>query len=54
MRIGDSIPSFTLTGTDDVQHNLREFAGKPVMLIITCNHCPHARAYVQRIRNLYG
>lgn len=53
MTIGSQLPGFTLTGTDDQQHSASDFSGKPILLIITCNHCPHARAYVKRIRALY-
>jgi peroxiredoxin len=54
MRIGDNIPPFELKGTDDRLHDIVEYSGKPIVLVITCNHCPHARAYVQRIRDLYA
>jgi len=53
MKIGDTIPAFTLIGTDDRQHSPSDFTGKPTLLIITCNHCPHARAYVSRIRGIH-
>lgn len=53
MIIGETLPSFTLIGTDDKHHSTSEHSGKPVLLIVTCNHCPHARAYIKRIRDLY-
>lgn len=50
MHIGDQMPDFELKGTDGKLHALNDFAGKKVLaLIVTCNHCPYAQAYIQRI-----
>jgi thiol-disulfide isomerase/thioredoxin len=49
--IGDAAPSFEgLTGTDDKEHSLKEFAdAKAVAVVFTCNHCPVAVAYEDRL-----
>jgi peroxiredoxin len=49
--IGDAAPTFTdLPGTDGKKHSLGDFKGKEVVVVvITCNHCPVAVAYEDRI-----
>jgi len=48
---GDSGPDFkNLVGTDDKPHSLADWKdAKLVVLIFTCNHCPIAAAYEDRI-----
>jgi thiol-disulfide isomerase/thioredoxin len=48
--VGDAAPTFTgLEGTDGKKHSLSEFKKDVVVVIITCNHCPVAVAYEDRI-----
>lgn len=49
--IGDTAPTFSnLPGTDDKNHSLADLKGKEVVvLVVTCNHCPVAVAYEDRI-----
>jgi thiol-disulfide isomerase/thioredoxin len=48
--IGASAPDFNLPGTDGKQYSLKSFSGSKVLVIIfTCNHCPTAQAYEERI-----
>jgi len=51
LKIGDAAPAFKdLEGIDGKKHNLDDFKGKDVVvLVITCNECPVARAYEKRI-----
>jgi peroxiredoxin len=49
--VGDPAPAFEgLVGTDDKKHSLEEFEeAKAVALVFTCNHCPVAKAYEDRL-----
>ncbi len=53
MNINDQLPDFNLLGTDNQHHTPAEYRDKEaVAIIITCNHCPYARAYVSRISDM--
>jgi peroxiredoxin len=49
--IGDAAPSFnSLPAVDGKNYSLSDFANKDVLvLVVTCNHCPVATAYEDRI-----
>ncbi|MBI1318357.1 MAG: redoxin domain-containing protein [Candidatus Hydrogenedens sp.] len=48
--IGSPAPAFDLPGVDGQNHTLDEYADAQVLVIIfTCNHCPTAQAYEDRI-----
>ncbi len=48
--IGDRAIDFGLPGTDDHTYSLGSFATRKILAIIfTCNHCPYAQAYQERI-----
>lgn len=51
LSIGDQAPAFTgLDGVDGKSHSLSDYKDKDVVVvIITCNHCPVAVAYEDRI-----
>src|SRR5215204_3025942 len=51
--IGDAAPVWAdLPGVDGKKHGLADLKGKDaVVFIITCNHCPMAVAYEDRIIN---
>ena len=51
LSIGDAAPPFEkLAGTDDKPHSLADFKdAKAVVVIYTCNHCPVAQAYEDRL-----
>lgn len=50
LSIGASAPAFSLPGVDGKNYSLDDFAGAPVLVIVfTCNHCPTAQAYEDRI-----
>lgn len=50
LEIGAQAPDFTLPGVDDVSHSLKDYADAKVLVIVfTCNHCPTAQAYEQRL-----
>ncbi|MGA2258691.1 MAG: thioredoxin family protein [Thermoguttaceae bacterium] len=49
--IGDSSPQWTgIVGTDDKPHSLADSKdAKAVVVVFTCNHCPVATAYQERL-----
>lgn len=51
--IGAEAPDFNLPGVDGRMYKLAGFAKADVLVVIfTCNHCPTAQAYEQRIKKL--
>jgi len=53
LEIGASAPDFSLPGTDGKTYSLKSFANAKVLAIVfTCNHCPTAQAYEDRIISL--
>lgn len=52
LAIGAAAPDFNLPGVDDKNHQLADFNSANVLVVIfTCNHCPTAQAYEERIMN---
>jgi peroxiredoxin len=50
--IGDHAPSFALPDTNDISHDLD---GAPATVVVfTCNHCPYALAWHERIIEVAG
>jgi len=55
LAIGSAAPDFKLPGVDGRDYGLKDFAdGKILVVIFTCNHCPTAQAYEDRIIKLAG
>jgi peroxiredoxin len=53
LEIGAKAPDFNLLGVDGKMYNLNSFNNSPVLVIIfSCNHCPTAQAYEDRIISL--
>jgi len=53
LAVGSPAPDFSLPGVDGKTHRLADYAGSPVLVIVfTCNHCPIAQMYEQRIQQL--
>jgi len=49
-KVGDEATDFSLKGTDDKMYSLAQFKdAKGFIVIFTCNHCPYAKAYEDRI-----
>jgi peroxiredoxin len=52
--IGAEAPDFRLPGVDGKTYQLKDFADAKVLVVIfTCNHCPTAQAYEERIIRLH-
>ena len=54
LEIGDPAPTWSgIIGIDDQQHSLAEYKkAKAVVVVFTCNHCPVAVAYEDRLVDL--
>ena len=53
LAIGASAPDFALPGIDGKTYHLADFAGSKVLAIVfTCDHCPTAQLYEDRIMKL--
>jgi peroxiredoxin len=52
--LGSPAPDFALPGVDGKVHRLSDYAASPILVVIfTCNHCPIAQMYEQRIEQFY-
>ena len=53
LAIGSPAPDFKLPGTDGKAYTLASFKNAGILVIVfTCNHCPTAQAYEDRIIQL--
>ncbi len=53
-QVGDEVKDFKLKNIDDNIVSLADFkSAKGYILIFTCNHCPYAKAYEDRIIKLH-
>jgi len=54
LALGSAAPDFKLPGVGGRDYALKDFAGARVLMVIfTCNHCPTAQAYEDRIIKLH-
>src|SRR5882672_12540023 len=50
---GSPAPDFKLPGADGKTWRLKDFSRSKILVVIfTCNHCPTAQAYEERIKQL--
>src|SRR5689334_121202 len=50
LEIGAAAPDFKLKGVDDKTYTLADFKDARLLVVVfTCNHCPTAQAYEDRI-----
>lgn len=55
LTLGANAPSFALPGVDGRIHKLSDYASSPILMVVfTCDHCPIAQMYEQRIQKLYN
>ena len=53
LKVGDAAPEFALPGVDGRQHQLSEFADRPLLAVVFwCNHCPYVQAWEGRAIDL--
>ncbi len=53
LAIGAAAPDFSLTGVDEKTYSLASFKDAPILMVVfTCNHCPTAQAYEDRLIQL--
>src|SRR6266568_9422023 len=53
LALGSPAPDFDLPGVDGRNHKLKDFArAKLLVVVFTCNHCPTAQYYEERIKQL--
>lgn len=50
LEIGQRAPDFTLPGVDGKDHSFTQYRDKKVLVVVfTCNHCPYAQSYEDRL-----
>lgn len=50
LALGKNAPAFALPGTDGKTYAFKDVAGpKGTLVVFTCNHCPFAKAYQERL-----
>jgi thiol-disulfide isomerase/thioredoxin len=55
LEIGSKAPGFSLTGVDDKRYSFADFAKSKVLVVVfSCNHCPTAQAYQDRLNEIYN
>jgi peroxiredoxin len=53
LALGSKAPDFKLPGVDGRTYTLKDFARAKILVIVfTCNHCPTAQAYEERLKRL--
>jgi len=53
LAVGAPAPDFDLPGVDGRRYSLKDFASSKLLVIVfTCNHCPTAQAYEERIEKI--
>ncbi len=53
--VGDPVQDFKLKNVDGKMVSLSDYDGeKGVIMVFTCNHCPYAKLYEQRIIDLHN
>jgi peroxiredoxin len=51
--LGSAAPDFNLPGVDGRNYSLKDFASSKILAVVfTCNHCPTAQYYEERIKKL--
>jgi peroxiredoxin len=51
--IGATAPDFRLPGVDGKKHSLKDFAKARILVVVfTCNHCPTAQYYEDRLQQI--
>lgn len=54
LSVGDEAPVFNLKNIDGSMVDLESYQTKGAIVVFTCNHCPYAKAYEDRIIALHN
>jgi peroxiredoxin len=55
LEVGAAAPDFKLPGVDGREYSLKDFADAKILVVVfTCNHCPTAQAYEERLLKLHA
>ena len=55
LELGAAAPDFALPGVDGKTYRLADFAAAKVLVcVFTCNHCPTAQAYEERLVQMHA
>ena len=52
LALGSKAPDFKLLGIDNKYYRLKNFSSKVLVIVFTCNHCPTAQAYEDRLKSI--
>jgi peroxiredoxin len=52
LQLGQAAPGFALPATDGRTVSLDQFAGRPLVVFFTCNHCPYVVGWEARTQEL--
>jgi thiol-disulfide isomerase/thioredoxin len=53
LSLGSPAPDFKLPGVDGKMYRLKNFSGARLLVVVfTCNHCPTAQAYEERLKKI--
>src|SRR5437868_6577483 len=53
LEVGAGAPDFRLPGADGKKYSFKDFKKSPVLVIVfTCNHCPTAQYYEERLKRI--
>jgi peroxiredoxin len=52
LKIGDAMPHFSLPATDGTTVDSKGLLSDVLVIVFTCNHCPYAQAYEDRLIDL--
>lgn len=52
LAIGDALPHFSLPATDGMTVDSSSIKDPVLAVVFTCNHCPYAQAYEERLKAL--
>ena len=52
LNIGDPMPAFSLPATDGMTVESSAIKDPVLAVVFTCNHCPYAQAYEERLKDL--
>jgi thiol-disulfide isomerase/thioredoxin len=52
LAVGSAAPNFDLPGIDGKNHSLQDYDSDVLMVLFTCNHCPTAQAYEDRVKQI--